>query len=166
MDYEKKYKEALEMARDIHDGNPSSGTAITVCEQIFPELKRSEDERINEDLLTFLCDLHKLGKNDNFDRFTKSDCAKWITWLEKQKPVEWGEEDEKMLETVIEDITKLAGSCVSYHKDIDWLKSLRPQYNWWPTEEQIKTLEYYMHVLQANEHKEVLFGLMEQLKEL
>lgn len=41
------------------------------------------------------------------------------------EPVKWSEEDEKMLDTVIEDIVKLVGPYVCYHKDVDWLKSLK-----------------------------------------
>ena len=42
----------------------------------------------------------------------------------EQNPA-WSEEDEKMLNQVIEDIIKLAGPYVCYHKDIDWLKSIK-----------------------------------------
>lgn len=38
--------------------------------------------------------------------------------------------------------------------------------DWKPTEEQLKTLEYYMVALNCDEHKEILFGLYDQLKKL
>ena len=37
---------------------------------------------------------------------------------------------------------------------------------WKPSEEQMNTLEYYMHTLICNEHKEVLFELYADLKKL
>jgi len=43
MDYEKKYKEALEKAKGIHSFS-SDIAEIKRMEQIFPELQESEDE--------------------------------------------------------------------------------------------------------------------------
>lgn len=48
-----------------------------------PELE-SEDEKIRKNLVEFLDELSHLGKNTNFDRWSKADCADWINWLEKQ----------------------------------------------------------------------------------
>jgi len=45
-----------------------------VADEIFPELKESEDERIRIELLNYLYDVH----DDDEER------ASWITWLEKQ----------------------------------------------------------------------------------
>ena len=70
MDYEKKYKEALERAKDIKFGNPNSATANVVCEEIFPELAESEDEKIRQEILEYI------------DKETG--CKEWIAWLEKQ----------------------------------------------------------------------------------
>jgi len=45
MDYEQKYKEALERARKLNSGEGiEANSGWTVCEVIFPELKKSEDE--------------------------------------------------------------------------------------------------------------------------
>ena len=72
--------------------------------------------------------------------------------LKEQKPVEWSEEDEKMLKNVLfvlESYVSRSESASSpslittyptYYKEIDWLKSLRPQ--WKPTEEQMEALAY------------------------
>ena len=48
MNYEEKYKQALERARNILFGDPQSSTANTVCEIIFPELK---GERISKEII-------------------------------------------------------------------------------------------------------------------
>ena len=55
MDYEKKYKEALERAKKYHqqlldEDNPEWASEIA---EIFPELAESEDERIRKSLITF-----------------------------------------------------------------------------------------------------------------
>lgn len=41
-------------------------------------------EKIRKNLIDFLEELSKLGKNTNFDKWSKSDCAEWIAWVEKQ----------------------------------------------------------------------------------
>ena len=85
--------------------------------------------------------LEKQGKNnmgisestkqkleDNLNKALEKETQKsWNDFLEKQgeqKPA-WSEEDKEMLNQVIEDIVKLAGPYVCYHKDVDWLKSLK-----------------------------------------
>lgn len=49
MDYKEKYNKALEKAREIHDAEftPYCKDAL---ERLFPELKKSEDERIRKRL--------------------------------------------------------------------------------------------------------------------
>ena len=105
----------------------------------FPELCESEDEKIRKEIISYI----------------KSSAAvtnkKWIAWLEKQgeqKP--WSEEDEKMLDSIIEEIRPF-GECPDYPTDedreyyygrtemIDWLKSIKPN-NWKPSEEQLSSL--------------------------
>ena len=87
VDYGKKYKEALERAKDYHkqlldEDNPKLAGEI---ENIFPELAKSEDERIRKTLIEnfkWFCDdfpeTSKWGKDD--DLLVKDILA----WLEKQ----------------------------------------------------------------------------------
>ena len=74
-DYEKKYKEVLEVAKRKlcfnKAGMVDSFTPNDIYE-MFPELKEGEDERI--ELLNYLYDVH----DDDEER------ARWIAWLEKQ----------------------------------------------------------------------------------
>ena len=51
-------------------------------------------------------------------------------------PSEWSEEDEKMQKNII----WLLEVHPSYRKEVDWLKSLRPQPHWEPTKEQMEYL--------------------------
>ena len=76
MNYEKKYKEALERARKIENReriNVPDGTSIPVA--IFPELKESEDERMRKSIIYAL-------RNGGFYDSDKTDEA--IAWIEKQ----------------------------------------------------------------------------------
>lgn len=137
MDYEKAYKEALERAREIT--KVSRGIVFknieSVCETIFPELRESEDEKIRKELIRYL---------PYCDDISKDTKEKWIAWLEKQKPTEWGKEDEEMRKGIITtlkaNINRLylhdAQGKADHEAKISWLKSIKP--HWKPSEEQMK----------------------------
>ena len=81
MDYEKKYKEALEWARRVIQGEV--GFVRDEVLEKFPELKEieeSENERIRKDIVFYIAANHK----DDGEK------ARWLYWLEKQgeqKPI-------------------------------------------------------------------------------
>ena len=74
MNYEKKYKEALERAK----GQYNKRTPLYDIEYIFPELKEDDDERIKKELIDFLKLPHPqfVGERNH---------ELWIAWCEKQK---------------------------------------------------------------------------------
>lgn len=72
MDYEKKYNEALERARQFSE-HPLQEDSSNIVEYIFPELQESEDERIRKEILQSI--------RDNMAVIHKDKC---IAWLEKQ----------------------------------------------------------------------------------
>ena len=76
MDYEKKYKEALERARGIHSFS-SDIAEIKRMEQIFPELAESEDERIRKAQLDYW---RSVGGKE----WHGVPVQETIAWLEKQ----------------------------------------------------------------------------------
>lgn len=134
----KAYDEALERARKYM----AKGYDVLMPE-IFPQLRESEDERIRKEIIKFIQD---------FCNPCDPDCDKWIAYLEKhkeQKPVEWSEEDERMLsrcEKSIEFSKQFADSDTfkkAKDNEIDWLenrfKSLRP--SWKPSEHQMTILK-------------------------
>lgn len=113
MNYEQKYKEALEKARQLC-AYPTSKPFIGDLQDLFPELKESEDEQHRKWILEYLYD--GLRKSD--EQFKNQfKCA--ISWLEKQgkqKPVEWHREDEQNL-----------NACLGYIPDEflkRWLKDI------------------------------------------
>lgn len=89
---------------------------------------------------------------------------------QEQKPA-WSEEDEENFKWF--DKFFCAESIVLGGKDIPqdkylWFKSLRPQPNWKPSEEQMGALERSVEYLEEsdNEDADILAGLYEQLKKL
>ena len=118
MDYEKKYKEALERAREVIKNNPDF-VRITpqLMGEIFPELAESEDERIKKNLIELF---HDTVSNDEIFSDYGLDKTEVLAWLEKQEKPKWSEEDEEELEIAIETLHE-AGQ----HSSAIWLKSLK-----------------------------------------
>ena len=99
--------------------------------------------------------------HQGFVRFCKKYC---------KKPAEWSEEDEYMLDETIQHLKQLiridkAKHCACdvqyYQRDIDWLKSLRPQKQWKPTEAQLASL-----TIACDRNDRIGFDLTQLLKEL
>ena len=76
MDYEKKYKEALERAKKLYE----QGTITESLSNVFPELIESENERIRKELIKYL----KEGVEGYIPAGDRSDYQRWLAWLEKQ----------------------------------------------------------------------------------
>lgn len=86
MDFKKAYKEALERAKA---GMP--------LDEVFPELKESEDERIREEIIEFLT--YGIWSETTIDKVKQSQrYAKWIYYLEKQKEQQSADVSEKIKE--------------------------------------------------------------------
>ena len=78
MDYKRNTSKLLKKAKDLHDNHALGMPFIyQTCEQIFPELKESEDEKIRKEIIQFLQLPHPqfVGKRNH---------EEWIAWLEKQ----------------------------------------------------------------------------------
>lgn len=78
MNYEKKYKDALERMKSWANGEHPEcfSEAQKTAEFIFPELRVSEDEKIKREIVAYINELADL-KNEKIP-------TKWLTWLEKQ----------------------------------------------------------------------------------
>lgn len=137
MDYEKEYKK---LKADIKKAYLFAQTDSTkaVLEHILPELRESEDEKRRK--IITLC-LEECVHSDIIRDYEKDDA---IAWLEKQgqKPT-WSEEDECMLNNVInvlEPLSQTTHSDYAIKSMITWLKSIKPQNRWKPTDEQMEAL--------------------------
>ena len=122
MDYEEKYKQALERVKSFMEGYEERLFDRDMLEDIFPELKESEDEKIRKWLIRLI--------STNGYRELESDpmpCNRMniIYWLEKQKPVEkqiyWTEEE---IEPIVSDY--LCGR-ENYGGMIGRLRCLKPK---------------------------------------
>ena len=93
MNYEKKYKEAIERARKLKENpmdvfyeyTPKEGD--TICDYIFPELKESEDERIRKALINGFKD-YKGWDEEWFDGITVRNAIAWLEKQGEQKPID------------------------------------------------------------------------------
>ena len=81
MNYEEKYKEALRIAEEILRARCKEGTHGSFhrkdLEDIFPELKDSEDEKIRKEILEYFQQFEN-------EQLRGVDISDWIFWLEKQ----------------------------------------------------------------------------------
>jgi len=111
MTYEEKYKEALERARKLHC-EPTGRTERIVCEQIFPELAESEDERIRKWCIShFEAAIRVPQNNAEYQEYLNN---KVIPWLEKQKEFVSADFDD-VWETA--DCDELTAPLEKYSKD-------------------------------------------------
>lgn len=123
MNYEKAYKQALGRANAkietyYHLGNTSAAKSI---EEIFPELRESEDERIRKELLNY-CKAAAGGKaeilpNINFDK-----CIFWLEKQGEQKPADKIKTKFKVGNWVVQDnigVYKIIEICKSWYEVID-----------------------------------------------
>lgn len=113
MNYEEKYKEALDLMKDcVPDEN---GLVHVHPEDIFPELRESEDEMVRKDVK------RAISVALDYSYFDKETANKCLAWLEKQakKSSKWSEEDEKMVNDIIATIDTLY-----YHGMVNWLKGI------------------------------------------
>ena len=128
-----KYKVNEEAVKKIAERVYDNGSTVinrNDLEEMFPALKESEDERIRKELIDFFLKHLDYASEEG----TKEQLKSWIAWLEKQgeqKPVEWSEEDERWLKSIINDIETERNSIIGKeridvcNKKIAWLKSLR-----------------------------------------
>ena len=117
MDYEEKYKTALERARIWKDKSGMPKDKQGILDDIFPELAESEneDERIREEIIQYI-------KTGTYHK-------DWIAWLEKQGKKKLNTEDRCIIQDTIS-ICERARMKATHEIDyenvtrcIDWLKS-------------------------------------------
>lgn len=159
-----RYEEALERAK--------KGLPI---DEVFPELKESEDERIRKELLEeieFI--IPHDDETDSEGLILPSYHARidrYKSYLEKQKeqkPAEWSEEDERKIIELKTFIAQCNGFNKKNRKKVfDMIDTLRPQPHWKPSDEQMKALStaYRLGKLGKTD-MESLQSLYEQLKKL
>ena len=130
MNNEQKHQEDLEAAKGwlaIAKENDNK-IAIQILENLFPELRESEDERIRKGLIEYLKELKEQSvEGSHLKRPEHYDA--WIAWLEKQgeKPA-WNEEDEKLYTSALWHIKNSCGNGghdSGEYEVYNWLKSIK-----------------------------------------
>ena len=123
--------------------------------------KREAEQELT-DLNEFINELSKQFPDVSFAKLSRIvvRVAKWAKSNDEEKSKvqpkqEWSEEDEQILQGIWDEILANkhdAEECEwkTYDKFLDWLKSLRPQNKWKPSDEQIKVCkEVYADILSA-----------------
>ena len=113
MNYEEKYKEALERVKALIETNTSDALFhLKDIESIFPELKESEDERIRKWCISHFKAAVLVTKNNaEYKEYLNN---KVIPWLEKQKEFVSADFDD-VWETA--DCDELTAPLEKYSKD-------------------------------------------------
>ena len=94
----KRYDEAIEIAKNVHRFS-SDLSEFKRMEQIFPELKESEDERIRKEIINYI-------KHIEAQTIPEKQYDSWIAWLEKQceqKPADKVEPKFNLYDWVVTD---------------------------------------------------------------
>jgi hypothetical protein len=156
------------------DNNVCDERYCCVIDDIVPELIEIEDERIRKNCIDFL----ELQKQHHAATFEIEECIAWLEKQGEQKPA-WSEEDERIRIETIElletanhpNVLHRNGKPLDFTENINWLKSLRPQNTWKPSDEQIKAIRLARSFVvdDFGEHpmlSETLMELEEQLKKL
>jgi len=147
MNYEKKYKEALERMKSWVKGEHPECfcEAQKAAEFVFPELKENEDENIRKAIKYGLD--HVFTNNTTIFEVTKEQCLSWLEGQDDQKPV-LNEEDEKMFKSIIECID---GTGLLDSDQITWFKSLKDRVgckvNYMTTKEWSEEDEYQINTI-------------------
>lgn len=213
---EEKAKAYDEAKLRISAAYNSNRCTIGFMNEIFPELKESEDEMIRKALIKLVKKAGE-GYENVIDGVSIENAISWLEKQWEQKPAEWSDtdyvmqraaleiliaspktvaftilkesvivwfkslknrlqpklkwsdEDEEMIDSIIGNIKYLysIGSCdnATVDKKVNWLKSLRPQSQWRPSEEQIYTLEKATHIV-GSKYKSCLNSLYSDLIKL
>ena len=127
MNYELKYKNALEWARQVMNGE--TGFIREEVEEVFPELAESEDESTRKSLILYLEYKRKEQEKAKYYQGVEG-FERWINWLEKQRKIKWTEEDEIGSDATIELLEYFINYAPEFRRptirrSIDWLKSLK-----------------------------------------
>lgn len=156
MNYEEKYKKALERAVE----QTKKGYELTDCDKhswwedfkAYSEIKPTEWCEEDERLLNIVIDiLDREEHNGHLMRSDLKECVKLLKSFRSQSKQEWSEEDENHFKHILNVLEGVQGEQMekgfnNLNSDICWFESLRlrPQPHWKPSEEQMKALENAM----------------------
>ena len=134
----------------------------------------TEDKRMWTTISQGLSDVKEDAGWSDFGGVPVEEIQEWLKKQGEQKHVEWSEEDKHILCEIIDKLRRFQMTVVGSEFErcnviIDWLKSLRAQKQWKPSEEQmywLKKVTPHTDTEKSNEAEAVLTELYEQLKAL
>jgi hypothetical protein len=163
MDYERKYKEALERAKEIIECSKNPGSKeVRMVLSFFPELRENEDERIRKELLDiaktlgkseWIAWLEKQGEPPKHDVCDNCDqqgncvspcCVKLVEKNSEQKPAEWSNDYERYISYILTNCMHYAeevgyveekNNSIIHQQAKDWLKALKERVQSQPKQE-------------------------------
>ena len=158
----KRYDEALKVIKGCnHDEN---GFITIYPQEIFPELKVSDDERMRNGLIKLLNCIAEI-EYENTIGITKEQVLEWIKKQGEQN-LAWSEEDEKMLNDTIQFIETGWTDNGKSHL-IPWLKSLKERCTWKPSDEQMDSITCAVRKMKESAcYDSELVSLYQDLKKL
>jgi len=106
------------------------------------EQKHTEWSEEDEEMFEYALDMIEWysGENEDKSRLVSVWLKSIKGRIQPQPKLEWNKEDEDILNTIINHF-EIDLECTENDDIIKWLKSLKPQNRWKPSEEQIKVLE-------------------------
>lgn len=149
------------------------GEAMEKARNIFPELKESEDELscFESALFTafsYAWQSYLLGEEVNVKQWAKEQSKELLEAAKEElkgNNTAWSEDDDIMLGDLLLHLRNYFEDDVYFHYE-EWLKSLRYQAHWKPSDEQIEALESATENCAYSEYQDCLRELIEQLKKL
>lgn len=138
--------------------------------------KREAEQELT-DLEEFINELSKQFPDVSFAKLSRI-VVRVAKWAKSNQPKqEWNEEDSYYRNHIIQIIEEINNAPLKRGEDweayINWLKSLRPQNNWKPSEEQVKAFEHFIRSIGESGYAspyendtKLLYSLLEQLKKL
>lgn len=169
-DYKIRYEEALERAKEKYAMFKGMKQG-DVLEDVFPELKELEDERIRKAIIDFFGEPGR--KEYILNGFNVDDIVAWLERQGEQKPVEFCEEDERVRSAISIYLDWLDGrnDCAprgeySIRDMVVWLEKQGEQKLDWSEEDErnLKKAVWYVENPAPNVVKDIM--LSEWLKSL
>jgi hypothetical protein len=165
------YDKALHYAKIYYSqGDENMKLMMSTC---FPELVESEDEKVRKEIaftLEYLVSTPKSALHPGA-HYTVEEALAWLEKQGERKPAEWSEEDEDYINDLIKYFSQNERLKNTKEDIVIWLKSLRPQNTWKPSDEQIKAIRLARAFVTDDFSEnptlsDVLVELEEQLKKL
>lgn len=157
-------KDKLELARDWYNDQSATKKEKVLLENLFPELKENEDERIRKAIRN-----HIIGYDPNNEILVKEEGIsekQMLAWLEKQREREWNTDEKDKITNLKIFIAKCKGfNRENIQKAFDMIDSLKPQPHWKPTEEQMNCFKQAIDLFKMKVNDDLVLRILNSLYE-